>query len=133
SGEAADELFAGYRWFHDEHLRNADTFPWLADAERTFAGEGTAATTLLSPQLWKQLDLPDYRQQRYHEALREVPHLQGEPAQDARMREPSYLNLTRFGRLLLDRMDRMSTAAGVEVRGPFCDQRLIDYVFIVPW
>lgn len=133
SGEAADELFAGYRWFHDEALRNADTFPWLADAEHTFAGEGTAATTLLSPQLWQQLDLPGYRRQRYHEALREVPHLDGESAADARMRELSYLNLTRFGRLLLDRMDRMSMAAGVEVRVPFCDHRLVDYVFNVPW
>lgn len=133
SGEAADELFAGYRWFHDDALRTADTFPWLADAERTFAGEGTAATTLLSPQLWHQLDLPGYRRQRYHEALREVPHLDGESAADARMRELSYLNLTRFGRLLLDRMDRMSMAAGVEVRMPFCDHRLVDYVFNVPW
>lgn len=133
SGEAADELFAGYRWFHDEALRDADTFPWLADAEHTFAGEGTAATTLLSPQLWHQLDLPEYRRQRYREALRDVPHLDGESPADARMRELSYLNLTRFGRLLLDRMDRMSMAAGVEVRVPFCDHRLVDYVFNVPW
>lgn len=133
SGEAADELFAGYRWFHDDALRNADAFPWLADAEHTFAGEGTAATTLLSPHLWQQLDLPDYRRQRYHEALREVPRLDGESPSDARMRELSYLNLTRFGRLLLDRMDRMSMAAGVEVRVPFCDHRLVDYVFNVPW
>ncbi|MCA1184915.1 asparagine synthase (glutamine-hydrolyzing) [Saccharopolyspora sp. 6T] len=133
SGEAADELFAGYRWFHDEALRDADTFPWLADAEHTFAGEGTADTTLLSPELWKLLDLPGYRRERYREALAEVPRLDGEPAADARMRELTYLNLSRFGRLLLDRVDRMSMAAGVEVRVPFCDHRLVEYVFNAPW
>jgi len=34
---------------------------------------------------------------------------------------------------LLDRKDRMSMAAGLEVRVPFCDHRLVDYVFNIPW
>ncbi len=29
SGEGADELFGGYRQFHDPALVNAETFPWL--------------------------------------------------------------------------------------------------------
>jgi asparagine synthase (glutamine-hydrolysing) len=29
SGESADEVFGGYRWFHDA-AAHADTFPWLA-------------------------------------------------------------------------------------------------------
>ena len=30
SGESADEVFGGYRWFHDADAVGADTFPWMA-------------------------------------------------------------------------------------------------------
>ena len=49
------------------------------------------------------------------------------------MREITYLNLTRFLQTLLDRKDRMSMAVGLEVRVPFCDHRLVEYVFNTPW
>jgi asparagine synthase (glutamine-hydrolysing) len=49
------------------------------------------------------------------------------------MRISSYLHLTRFLRLLLDRKDRMSMAVGLEVRVPFCDHRLVEYVYNAPW
>lgn len=32
SGEAADEVFGGYRWFHDNDAIEAETFPWLSKA-----------------------------------------------------------------------------------------------------
>jgi asparagine synthase (glutamine-hydrolysing) len=49
------------------------------------------------------------------------------------MRVICYLHLTRFLRLLLDRKDRMSMAVGLEVRVPFCDHRLVEYVYNTPW
>ncbi len=49
------------------------------------------------------------------------------------MRAMSYLNITRFMPTLLDRKDRMSMAVGLEVRVPFCDHRLIEYVWNIPW
>jgi asparagine synthase (glutamine-hydrolysing)/amidotransferase len=49
------------------------------------------------------------------------------------MRRLSYLNLTRFVQTLLDRKDRMSMGVGLEVRVPFCDHRLVEYVFNTPW
>jgi asparagine synthase (glutamine-hydrolysing) len=36
-------------------------------------------------------------------------------------------------RHLLDRKDRMSMAVGLEVRVPFCDHRLVEYVYNAPW
>jgi asparagine synthase (glutamine-hydrolysing) len=72
-------------------------------------------------------------QDRYNEALGEVPHLAGESEVDKRIRELFYLNLTRFGGTLLERKDRMTAAAGVEARVPFCDYRLIEYVWNIPW
>jgi asparagine synthase (glutamine-hydrolysing) len=128
SGESADEVFGGYRWFHDSEAVNADTFPWLA----AFRGRQERAA-LFNPELMKRLDVAGYCADSYHDALAEVPHLPGETGLEKRMREVSYLHLTRFVQILLDRKDRMSMAVGLEVRVPFCDHRLVEYVFNTPW
>lgn len=129
SGESADELFGGYRWFHNPAAIGADTFPWLTSgSSRYFGGLG-----LLDRGLLDKLDIPEYRRGRYREALTEVPVLPGEDPVERRMREITYLNLTRFVQTLLDRKDRMSMAVGLEVRVPFCDHKLVEYVFNTPW
>lgn len=129
SGEGADELFGGYRWFRNPLAINAETFPWLTSgSSRYFGGHD-----LFDPEVLAKLDLPGARRARYADALAEVPTLPGEPQHERRMREITYLNLTRFMQTLLDRKDRMSMAVGLEVRVPFCDHRLVEYVFNVPW
>lgn len=128
SGEAADELFGGYTWFHDVDAVNSDTFPWHSPFEKV-GGMGALRTV----GLWDRLALTDYVKQRYAEALDEVPRLPGETGLEARMRELTYLNLTRWENFLLDRKDRISMAVGLEVRVPFCDHRLVEYVFNAPW
>ncbi|RLU94811.1 asparagine synthase (glutamine-hydrolyzing) [Streptomyces griseocarneus] len=129
SGEAADELFGGYRWFHDEEAVHADTFPWLVVMGPNSRGEGG----LLDRAFMEKIDVPGYVRQRYAEALAEVPRLEGETGLERRMREISHLHLTRMVAWLLDRKDRMSMASGLEVRVPFCDHRLVEYVFNTPW
>ncbi|MFD0367343.1 asparagine synthase (glutamine-hydrolyzing) [Streptomyces sp. NPDC059071] len=129
SGESADELFGGYRWFHNPGAVRADTFPWLTSGSARYFG----GLRLLDQGLVEKLDIPGYRRDRYHEALGEVPVLPGEAPEERRMREMSHLNLTRFVQTLLDRKDRMSMAVGLEVRVPFCDHRLVEYVFNTPW
>ncbi|MGK4579377.1 asparagine synthase (glutamine-hydrolyzing) [Kitasatospora sp. HPMI-4] len=133
SGESADELFGGYAWFHDPAVVAADAFPWIAAMAELSGPSGRPEDGLLSPDLLTRLDLPGYQAQRYREALAEVPHLDHADPFERRMREICYLNLTRFVRLLLDRKDRMSMATGLEVRVPFCDHRLVEYVFNTPW
>ncbi|MBV6702355.1 asparagine synthase (glutamine-hydrolyzing) [Kitasatospora aureofaciens] len=134
SGESADELFGGYRWFHDPAAIAADNFPWVSSLSGGLAGEGAGPREqLLDTDLLRKLDLDGYRRARYREALTEVPHLPDASPVERRMREISYLNLTRFVCILLDRKDRMSMANGLEVRVPFCDHRLVQYVFNTPW
>jgi asparagine synthase (glutamine-hydrolysing) len=129
SGESADEVFGGYRWFHDADAVNADTFPWMAGA----SGPLDLSRSFFDQGLLRELDLPGYVDQSYRDALAEVPHVDGVSAQERRMREVCYLHLTRFVQILLDRKDRMSMASGLEVRVPFCDHRLVQYVFNTPW
>ncbi|WP_018752305.1 asparagine synthase (glutamine-hydrolyzing) [Paenibacillus sanguinis] len=125
SGEAADEVFGGYPWFHREELLNSGTFPWsIATGLRA---------DLLSPELRAWIKPEQYIQDRYQEAVGETPALEGETPEEARMRVMSYLNITRFMPTLLDRKDRMSMAAGLEVRVPYCDHRLVQYVWNIPW
>ncbi|ACT03077.1 asparagine synthase (glutamine-hydrolyzing) [Paenibacillus sp. JDR-2] len=125
SGEAADEIFGGYPWFHREEALSANTFPWsLASSMRA---------ELLAPDVAAWIKPIDYINDRYAQAIAEVPHLDGESETVRKMRKMSYLNITRFMPTLLDRKDRMSMAAGLEVRVPFCDHRLVQYVWNIPW
>jgi asparagine synthase (glutamine-hydrolysing) len=129
SGEAADEVFGGYRWFHDEAAIGSGTFPWLA-FQSAMSGDRAA---VIHPDLRAALDIPTYVADEYATAVARVPHLDGHDPAERRMRVATHLHLTRFVRMLLDRKDRVSMAVGLEVRVPFCDHRLVEYAFNVPW
>lgn len=125
SGECADEVFGGYPWFHRPEMVNADTFPWARLLRERLR--------FLSPALKERIHLEEYVKERYRQALAEVPRAEGDTPEEARMREMFYLNLFRWMPTLLDRKDRMSMAVGLEVRVPFCDHRLVEYMWNVPW
>ncbi|GAA2478695.1 asparagine synthase (glutamine-hydrolyzing) [Streptomyces murinus] len=129
SGESADEVFGGYLQFFDEAARSADTFPWLVSFGRHFGDD----SDVLRTDLVKQLDLEGYTADGYRTAVAGIERLAGESDFEFRMRQICHLHLTRFVRILLDRKDRMSMATGLEVRVPFCDHRLVEYVFNAPW
>jgi asparagine synthase (glutamine-hydrolysing) len=129
SGESADELFGGYKQFHDPVAQHAHTFPWLAVA----FGPTNDTYGLLRSDVAGELNPPAYRRDAYEHAIAGVVHLDTEDDLERRMRVSSYLHLTRFVRMLLDRKDRMSMAVGLEVRVPFCDHRLVEYVYNAPW
>ncbi|MFB7664828.1 asparagine synthase (glutamine-hydrolyzing) [Kitasatospora sp. NPDC056138] len=125
SGEAADEIFGGYPWFHDPAIVRRDTFPWL--------GDGVRLTDCLAPDVRARIRPDEMEKDLYAALLAEVPRLDGETGLQARMREVLYLSMQGPLALLLDRKDRMSMAVGLEVRVPFCDHRLVEYAWNVPW
>jgi asparagine synthase (glutamine-hydrolysing) len=130
SGEAADEVFGGYPWMHDPAVLQIPIFPWMA-AELIRLTE--PPPSLLNPELVERLKPFEYLSGLYGDSLAAVPRLEGEAGEEARMREVMHMHLTGMLRGLLDRKDRMSMAAGLEVRVPFCDHRLVEYVFNAPW
>jgi len=126
SGECADEVFGGYPWFHSQESHDAQTFPWALYPETRL--------NILSPEVIQKIKPLDYISSRYRDALNEVPrYSKQESKRDQRFREIGYLTLTRFMPTLLDRKDRMTMATGLEVRVPFCDHRIVDYVWNIPW
>ncbi|MDT0477791.1 asparagine synthase (glutamine-hydrolyzing) [Streptomyces sp. DSM 41014] len=125
SGEAADEVFGGYPWFFDHATVWGDTFPWLGNSPRL--------TDCLAPDVRARIRPEDDERDRYATLRARVPRLTGESGLQARMREVLYLSLQGPLVYLLDRKDRMSMAVGLEVRVPFCDHTLLEYVWNVPW
>ena len=125
TGECADEIFGGYPWFFREDALKSGTFPWsIAISERQ---------TLLNPQISEKVNLKDYIDFRYNESLSEVSILDTDSAETAEKRKISYLTMNWFMQTLLDRSDRMAMYNGFELRVPFCDYRLAQYVWNIPW
>ncbi|MGA5271356.1 asparagine synthase (glutamine-hydrolyzing) [Streptomyces lydicamycinicus] len=133
SGESADEVFGGYHWHQSLAAQRAGTFPWMSPANGVPSGSQGRDGGVLRPELLRALDLSAYTADRYAEAVAEVEQLPGDDAEARTRRVTSHLGITRFMRMLLDRKDRMSMAVGLEVRVPFCDHRLVEYVHNTPW
>lgn len=125
SGECADEIFGGYPWFHRTEDLERQGFPWMRSTEMR---------QQLLTETWRQkLSLQSYVNDRYKETIAEVPILEGESPIEAKRRELFYLNMLWFMTTLLDRKDRMSMGASLEVRVPFADHRLVEYAWNIPW
>ena len=125
SGECADEIFGGYPWYRDPEVLAKEGFPW---AQNT-----AVRCNMLSPALQKRIDGADYVRQRYEKTCRESDILPGTSEKERRMKEMVNLNHQWFMQTLLDRKDRMSMYSGLEVRVPFCDYRIAEYLYGVPW
>lgn len=125
SGECADEIFGGYPWFHRPDDLASEGFPWMRSTSERIG--------LLQGHWGEKLKLGEYVRNRFEETVRETPSLEGESPVDARRRELFYLNMIWFMTTLLERKDRMSMGASLEVRVPFADHRLVEYVWNIPW
>ena len=125
SGECADEIFGGYPWFRDEDAMKTKAFPWSKDL--------SVRKNIMSKELLSRIPLDEYVNSQYEKTIARTPCLLGEEGTEKRRREISYLNITWFMTTLLDRKDRTTMASGLEVRVPFADHRLVQYVYNVPW
>ncbi len=125
SGECADELFGGYPWYRDPEIRAAYGFPW---------SQSTAyRMSFAKPEIAELLEKRKDVDREYRATLARTSYLAGESPTEARMREMMRLNTDWFMQTLLDRKDRMSMYNALEVRVPFCDHRIAQYLYNVPW
>lgn len=125
SGECADEIFCGYPWFWKQELIERDFFPFIEkDNEKL---------SILKDSFKAKIQPVRYAKRRYHEILRQTPLLGNENKTEKRLREIQFLNIKFFMQNLLMRKDKMSMRASLEVRVPFCDRRIVDYVYNIPF
>lgn len=125
SGECADEIFGGYPWYRDPEVRAREGFPWAQNtAERA---------SLLRPALAERIHPQEYVMDAYLDTLRQSDILPSNSPEETRMKQMVNLNFRYFMQTLLDRKDRMSMYHSLEVRVPFCDYRIAEYLYAVPW
>jgi len=125
SGECSDEIFGGYPWFYRPEMLENDFFPWLHAPRMRISLFDDALVRADEGYEWIRECLRHSRQ--------DCPHLEGENAAMRTAREATWLSTRYFMTNLLERKDRMSMYTGVEVRVPFADHRILEYVFNVPW
>lgn len=125
SGECSDEIFGGYPWYFRKDSLESNTFPWsLAISERQ---------NLLAPHIAKEINLKNYIDSRYLESINKIEFLDTDSKENILSRKLIYLTSNWFMQTLLDRTDRMAMYNGFEVRVPFCDYRIVEYMWNVPW
>ena len=125
SGECADEIFGGYPWYRDKDIRMTDGFPWA---------QSTAyRKSFICDEYSRKIDAEDYVYRAYRRTADEAEKLSTDSGLEYRMKEMTQLNFDWFMQNLLERKDRMSMYSGLEVRVPFCDYRIAEYLYNVPW
>ena len=125
SGECADEIFGGYPWYRDKDIRMTDGFPW---SQSTAYRAGLTRREFVPNEKAAQ----EYVYAKYLDTIGRAES-EGLPPLEKRMREMMRLNMEWFMQTLLVRKDRMSMYWGLEVRVPFCDHRIVEYLYRVPW
>lgn len=124
SGECADEIFGGYPWYHRKEVLFYDGFPWSTAVPERAA---------LMKRRMSACEAEEYVRRSYDRCIAQTDYLDSDNPTARRMREMFLLNLDYFMATLLDRKDRMSMAHGLEVRVPFCDYRIVEYAYNIPW
>lgn len=125
SGECADEIFGGYPWYRDPEVRALDGFPWAQNTNER--------AKFMTPYLLSKINPKEYVYDKYSQTIEQCDILPGTSKAERRMKEMVNLNQRWFMQTLLDRKDRMSMYHGLEVRVPFCDYRIAEYLYGVPW
>ncbi len=124
SGECADEIFGGYPWYRDKDIRMINGFPW---AQSTVYRKSFLSDEIKVP------DANEYVYSKYKNTLINTSKCSDISPLESRMKEMMKLNIDWFMQTLLDRKDRMSMYNALEVRVPFCDYRIAEYLYSVPW
>lgn len=123
SGECADEIFGGYPWYRDPEIRAAAGFPWAQNTKLRAA--------YLHPDL--PVNAEEYVRSVYDMTISQCDILPDNSKQERQIKQMVNLNYRWFMQTLLDRKDRMSMFHSLEVRVPFCDHRIAEYLYGVPW
>ena len=134
SGEGADEIFGGYTWQHEFYSREYPDSFWGKLKQKLFPGDSVAfyaqamamgwfdneeLEKMLHPDLHRFIpeDVHWFYRKNFRKELTPIKGIQ-------------YMDMKCFmGELVLTKIDRASMANSLEVRVPFLDHTLFEYVF----
>lgn len=124
-GECADEVFGGYPWFHREALMDSNFFPWIRSVKER--------SEYINDEIRHNVNSVNLTYEIYNDELKRVPILVKEDERKKRIREIGYLTYRWFLPVLLERQDKMAKKSNFKIRAPFCNFKLMKYVYNIPW
>jgi len=125
SGECADEIFAGYRWYFDMELLGGDGFCWIRSVNER--------ANLLREGVLGGISPREYIQKARDDVIKNVPYLDSDDSLTKRRREMFYLNYYYFMQTLCERGFAMSSAQNLKILMPFSNAEIAEYAFNIPW
>ena len=124
SGECADELFGGYPWYTQPHLCTMTHFPWISSSSDRIS---------YLKEEFRTMDADQYVKMKIRNTLSPLTFRKETTCEERLMKKMMKLNIDWFMQTLCDRADRMSRAFGMKIRVPFCDVRLAQVLYQIPW
>ncbi|MEG2275839.1 MAG: asparagine synthase (glutamine-hydrolyzing) [Clostridia bacterium] len=117
SGECSDEIFGGYPWFYKEKLMKYDGFPWAMSEKlrENIINKNISGMT-------------KYVRKKYENEKNKVKKTD-ENNFENRYKEINYLTIKFFMPVLIERVEKMARANNLEIRVPFADYRIFEYVY----
>lgn len=124
SGECSDEIFGGYPWYYKEHLISHDGFPWALSEE--------LRANIINKNIIDKDTLNEYVNDARINTLKNVTHIDYNDNYEKRFRNTNYLTIKWFMNTLIERTERTSSMSSLNVRIPFADYRIFEYVYNIP-
>ena len=124
SGECSDEIFGGYPWYYKEHLISHDGFPWALSEE--------LRANIINKNIIDKDTLNEYVNDARINTLKNVTHIDYNDNYEKRFRNTNYLTIKWFMNTLIERTERTSSISSLNVRIPFADYRIFEYVYNIP-
>jgi len=120
SGECSDEIFGGYPWYYKEHLINSINFPWSRAID--------IRKNIINSKIVSQEYLEKYINNAFIQTSNNVVFNSADEQENI-FRKTCYNTIKWFMNTLIERTDRMSKMSGLEVRVPFADYKIFEYVY----
>ena len=124
-GECSDEVFGGYPWFFREELKSSSFFPWIRSVEER--------KEYINNEIKENFNVLEFAKDVYNTEIKKVPTLYTDTLEEKKIREVGYLTYRWFLPVLLERQDKMVRGSNFRVRAPFCNFKLMKYVYNIPW
>ncbi len=122
SGECSDEIFGGYPWYYKEHLINSSTFPWSRSIE--------TRKNIINPNLVSSDYLEAYVENAFQSTSNNVVYNSDDEMENT-FRKTCYNTIKWFMNTLVERSVRISDMTGLDIRVPFADYKIFEYIYNV--
>ena len=122
SGECSDEIFGGYPWYYKDHLIDSTNFPWSRSID--------TRKNIVNPKLISTEYLENYINNAFESICQNVVYNSTDEKENM-FRKTCYNTIKWFMNTLVERTDRMSMLSGLEVKVPYADYRIFEYIYNV--